>query len=114
MAHDQACRIRHDGGTPGWRKGSYTYNIRVAARTAAVISAYAIIISGTCAQAGNAMVKRVTDVEMLIAWYVTGKRIVGGHIQRITGCATNTPPVGSETVSGHIRRRVSYWCRWCA
>ena len=46
---------------------------------------------------------------ILIACHVIGKRIVGGYIQPITGCAVHAPPIGSETVTVHKRRRISYW-----
>ena len=75
----------------------YIENVGVWTRTIAVIGSQPIVIGRTRAQPGNTVADRITDVQSLIAWYVTAKRTARGHIQPVTGRTPYTPPVRSET-----------------
>src|SRR4029077_12257178 len=77
--------------------GLHLDDVGVGTCTVAVIRPYPIIIGRTRGQPGHVFTSHVTDVQVLVSWYVVGERIVRGHIQPVTSRTVNGIPVCVET-----------------
>ena len=67
-------------------------DVRIWACAIPIVGAHPVVIEGIRGQAGNVSTSRIADVQVLVAWHVSSKRTVRGHIQAVTSRTANAAP----------------------
>jgi hypothetical protein len=77
-------------------------DVGIAARAVTVIGAYPVVIGGIGGESGHVSTGDVADIQILIPWHISDKRIASGDIQSVTRRPANTRPVRSEAADSQI------------
>jgi hypothetical protein len=79
-------------------------DVGVSASARSIVCADAIVVGGIRIQTRQVKVRGISNIEILVAGYVTVERPFRRNIEAVTGSITCGVPICREAVAGSVRR----------